>query len=190
MKRAIVIAEPREMLRLGIRTLFQQESGVSTIYDASTLQELMKPLQSSEAKLVFIAQTLVTDFTLLPRGNFAILTAEPDVEFAHSAQQYGACAYLSDGVSSEVLRMVLYLNEGAFLLDPDLTPALMAQQAKTTMECDSPSLTPREREIVSLLAQGHSRQKIAQLLFITESTLKTHIKHISHKRQLVGSETR
>ena len=188
MKRTIVIAEPREMFRLGIRALFQQESGVSTIYDASTLQELMKPLQSSEAKLVIIAQTLVTDFTLLPRGNFAILTAQPDVEFAHSAQQYGACAYLFEGVSSEVLRMVLYLNEGAFLLDPDLTPTLMAQQAKTTVECES--LTPREREIVSLLAQGHSRPTITQLLCITESTLKTHLKHISHKRQLLVSSTK
>src|SRR5437588_9909354 len=121
----VLIAEPCELLRVGLRTIFFESTYVSNIYEAATRESLKTQLRSYTLDLVVINQVLVTDVMLLPRGKFAILTPEPDMAIIKAAYRPGMRGYLSENVSAELLRMILHPSEGSFLLEPTLAPWFM-----------------------------------------------------------------
>ncbi len=183
----ILIAETREILRIGLRTIFVEDTRVSNVHEAATDESLKTQLLYSgcELDLVVINQSLVTDVSILPKGNFVILTNEPDLTILKAAYEHGARGYLSENTSAELLRMILHPTEGSFLIEPKLAPWIMeyifgGMQTTITDEL----LTPREKEVISLLRGGLNRHSIAEQLSITDATLKTHIKNIARKREI------
>jgi DNA-binding NarL/FixJ family response regulator len=180
----VLIAEPCELLRVGLRTIFFESTRVSNIYEAATKESLKTQLRSYTLDLVVINQVLVTDVMLLPRGKFAILTSEPDIAILKAAYRQGMRGYLSENVSAELLRMVLHPSGDSFLMEPTLAPWFMeCLFGNTFSSIKEELLTPREREIIHLLREGLDRPTIAKHLCIAETTLKTHIKNIAHKRE-------
>ncbi len=183
MGQQILIAEPCNILRIGLRVIFTENTCVSEVHEAATDEALKVHLRSSPIDLVVINQVLVMDIALLPRGNFVILTNEPDLTFLQAAYQQGARGYLSISVSVDLLRTMLHPVNGSFLLDPTLTPWLMESLSESSRSSlESELFTRREQEIMDLLRSGLSRRSIAQKLHISETTLKTHLRNIARKR--------
>src|SRR5258708_37914293 len=125
MEQSVLIAESREILRAGLRAIFTNDPFVSSIYEATTSEELKKRLVSCLPDLVVVHQSLVTDIMQLPRGRFVILATEPDKNMLLAACAYGARGYFLENASAELLRMSLWLTDKMFLLDPILTQWLL-----------------------------------------------------------------
>lgn len=185
MGQTILLAEPCELLRVGLHTIFAEDPRVSRIYETSTSVGLEKLLGSSTLELIVVNQALITRMTILPKGHFVILAAEPDMIILKAAYKYGARGYLSEGVSADLLRMTLDPFEKAFLIEPALMPWLMdcGIFADAFSSIKEKFLTPREREIIDLVRKGLDRPTIARDLGIAEVTLKTHLKNIARKRR-------
>lgn len=182
---AVLIAEPTELTRIGLKTIFAGDRRVSHIYEAATGGCLETQLRHYAVDLVIANQLLVTDVALLPKGKFVILTAKPDMITLRTIYRQKGCGYLSVNVSAKLLLTVLDHRENAFLLEPVLAPWIMDRLfGDAFVSLQEELLTPREREIINLLRLGLDRTTIAENLCIAETTLKTHIKNIMHKRKL------
>lgn len=185
MAQNVLIAEACELLRIGLRTIFAKDERVSHIHEATTNKGLESYLRNHEVDLVVVNQSLVTDVTRLPIGNFVILTSKLDMSILKATYKHKGRGYLSVQVSAELLRTVLNKHEDSFLVEPGLMPWVMDGlfgDAFATL--NEEILTPREKEIITLLRDGLDRPTIARTLCIAETTLKTHIKNIARKRDV------
>jgi len=178
----ILIAASSDILRAGLRTVLTEDRHIVQVYEAATKEEFQTQLHSKCPNFIVIDQSLITDMTSLPRGHFVILAAKLDLEILQRAYKYGARGYLLENTSAELLRATLYLQNGAFLIEPTIASYTMdyfLHGLRFTIYDEL--LSPREREIVQLLRDGIDRRTIAKQLCISETTLKKHIQHIKHK---------
>jgi DNA-binding NarL/FixJ family response regulator len=183
----LLIAEPHDILRRGLCTIFIEDESVEQVYEVATREDLEEHLQANSLDLLIVNQSLLPDVTLLPSGRFVILTPEFDVITFKIAYEHKARGYLLQSTSVELLKATLRLAEGAFLIEPALTAQIMQYIfTNSRFAVKEELLTPREREIMALLREGIDRYTIAQQLHISEATLKTHIKNIARKRESVS----
>lgn len=184
MEKSVLIADARDVVRKGIKSIFVEDVRVCNIYEAVTQEECMLKLLSCRLDLVVISQLLVSDKALFTKGNVVVLAAKPDIIALQMAFNYGARAYLLENVSATLLRSTLDLVETAFLIEPSLSAYLLDDLSSMSMEecCSLDALlTSREREIIRLLRYGVGRHDIALRLHISEATLKVHLRNITRK---------
>jgi DNA-binding NarL/FixJ family response regulator len=118
-----------------------------------------------------------------PQVKVVVLTSFGEVERVHAALAAGAAGYvLKDADPAEVATAITAAAAGEVHLDSavarQLARRMSAPQAGLT------SLTAREREILALVAQGHSNRDIADTLVISERTARTHVSNVLSKLQL------
>lgn len=178
MEQTVVIAEPWEILRIGLRTVFLEDPRVSYVYEVSTYEALQAKLASCKIDLVVINQVLVEDFSQLPDLNVVILTSKPDMKALQAAYKHGVRAYLLDQVTGDLLRTTLCSVQGTFLVEPTLASWLMDGAAGIGKY---EGLTHQEREIVNMIYEGLDYVTIARRLHITRATLRTYVKNINRK---------
>jgi two-component system nitrate/nitrite response regulator NarL len=110
-----------------------------------------------------------------------ILSAFDDEAVVYRALEAGAAGYLTkESDSDELARAVLHAARGGTVLGPDLAAAV-ASQIRERGRADLPLLTEREREVLTLLCDGLSAPQIAQRLFLSTATVKTHLAHLYAK---------
>ena len=183
-KKRVVIAESREAFRKGLYAIFAEEMNVEVV-EASTSEELTSLLREHSFDLLVIHQSLITDMTLFSRTNVVILATVLDFKILSLARSYGVRAYLQENVSGSLLRQMLYLPPGTFLNDSAVSTWISEYLAGHLLfAIDNEILTPREREVFHLLFHGQSNRATATQLGMSESTLKTHVKHIYEKLHL------
>jgi DNA-binding NarL/FixJ family response regulator len=189
MGREVLIAESSEILRAGLQAVLMSDKYVVRIHEAATKEELYTQLHSKSLDMIVVNQSFITDnISILPRGRFVILTAALDRDFFQRAYKHGARGYLLESTSAELLRAALYLEEGSFLIDPALTTSILEYfSSSLRFPTQDHLLSPKEKEVISLLREGIDRKNIAQKLHISDTTLKTHIKHIRRKTMLTQS---
>ncbi|MGZ3610202.1 MAG: response regulator transcription factor [Ktedonobacteraceae bacterium] len=183
MAHSILIAEAREILRVGLRAIVVHDPLIDNIYEASTSEQLLNQLSIHTPDLVVIHQSLITDIMLLPRGRFIILADQPDKNILLAACALGARGYFLENVSAELLHMAMRLSGRMFLLDPILTPWLFdCISGDILPTTTSKILTTREKEIFNLLLNSSlTNRAIGERLCISEATVKTHLAHIFRK---------
>jgi DNA-binding NarL/FixJ family response regulator len=120
-----------------------------------------------------------------PRTQVVVLTTYSDDSSIISALQAGALGYLTkDATRAEIGRAVLAAAAGQAVLDPGVQQRLLAAAARAPAappDDGDQDLTPRESEVLRLIAAGRSNREIARALFLTEATVKTHVNHIFAK---------
>ncbi len=184
MKLRILIAEPQDILRAGLRTILFEDERIAHIHEAATKEDLQLRLRYDSLDLIIINQLLISDVMSLPEGRFVVLAPELDMTVFQAAYKHKARGYLLENVSAELLRATLSLTDGTFLIEPTLTTQIIEHFLRDRrFLIKDELLTPREREILSLLRDGMDRSLIADRLSISEATLKTHLKNIARKRK-------
>ncbi|HTK09078.1 MAG TPA: LuxR C-terminal-related transcriptional regulator [Ktedonobacteraceae bacterium] len=184
MGKKVLVAEPREVIRTGLCTVFRNDVAVSEVCEVTTCEELKKSLSCLDPDLVVVSQALITDMNVLPPERSVLLIDEPDLDMLIYAYEHQARGYFSVNVAADLLRATLSSTEQTFLIDPTLFPWMLNLISKTRKRGNELQLlSPREREITALLAEGLDRSTIAKQLHISESTLKTHIKNIARKQE-------
>ena len=124
-----------------------------------------------------------------PGTRVVVLTTYADDESIISALQAGALGYLTkDATRAEIGRAVLTAAAGQAVLDPAVQQRLLSAAARAQdasgppgMPSDNGELTPREAEVLRLIADGRSNREIARALFVSEATVKTHVNRIFAK---------
>lgn len=181
----VLVAEPDDRLRAKLRTIVAEDTHVTSVYEATNEANLTRQLLSLRIDLLVTNQILITNIGAFPLGDFIVLAAEPDIAALKKAYLHQARGYLSMQSSPKMLQYLLEQKERVFTLDPLFIPWAMEYLFRSPLAGIKESLlTPREREIVEHLRKGYNRPEISDLLSISESTLKTHIKNIARKREI------
>jgi DNA-binding NarL/FixJ family response regulator len=124
-----------------------------------------------------------------PGTRVVVLTTYADDESIIGALQAGALGYLTkDATRAEIGRAVVAAAAGQAVLDPAVQQKLLAAAARAPASAEAPDaspgdgeLTPREAEVLRLIAAGQSNREIARTLFVSEATVKTHVNRIFFK---------
>lgn len=199
----ILIVDDHVLVRQGIVALFGQLYPDSEVVQASNAAEAIVLAEAEEGglSLVLLDLTLPGDdgFDLLarltaklPETPVAVVSASERAEDIAKAYRNGAKGYIVKSSSAEVLSHALpiilsgetYVPAAA--LDALSNPAALTPEAATVP--GAPSLTPRQREILILIAEGLQNKEIAEQLNTVEGTIKVHVKTILEKLG-VGNRT-
>ncbi len=125
-----------------------------------------------------------------PGTRVVVLTTYADDESIIGALQAGALGYLTkDATRAEIGRAVLAAAAGQAVLDPGVQQRLASAAARAPEappgspgeSADDSDLTPREAEVLRLIAAGQSNREIARSLYVSEATVKTHVNRIFAK---------
>jgi two-component system response regulator NreC len=110
---------------------------------------------------------------------------QDDPNYVREAFGAGAMGYvLKEAADTEVVTAVREVAQGGRYVDPSLGARLATAEAEARARAEEDPLSEREREVLRLLALGHTNQEIAKLLFISVRTAETHRAHIMQKLRL------
>lgn len=187
-----MLADDHVLMREGIRQLLEFDGSIEVIAEANDGVECIEKLK------VVHPQILLLDINM-PKKNgievleeiknkkinvkVLILTVHGEVEYLLKAVDIGVDGYiLKDSESSELKRAINAVIEGESYIQPKLIPSLNNRLVARDMDKDKiDSLTGREIEVLSQLANGKFNKEIATSLNISERTVKNHISNIFKK---------
>jgi DNA-binding NarL/FixJ family response regulator len=187
MVRRALIVDQWALVRLGIAAVLAAQ-GIEVVGEAQQGREVLDLARSAQPDVLVLGNLdrpmldVVTEVAALnPRPKIALLVSTPDrVELA-ALLAAGADALLVRSVDGdELAAAVARLDSGERVIAPALLPLLVGALSSTATQPDS-LLTAKEREVLGGLAAGRSNQEIADSLFVTRATVKTHLAHIYAK---------
>jgi DNA-binding NarL/FixJ family response regulator len=186
----VVLADDQALVRAGFKALLDAESDISVVGEASDGDEAVALARSLVPDVVLMdirmpgvdgleATKRIADDPRLTAVRVVILTTFELDEYVFEALRYGASGFLvKDTEPVELIAAVRAAARGDALLSPSVTRRLIAEFA-TRSKQPPPSrsfehLTDREREVVVLIAAGLTNEQIAQRLYVSTATAKTH----------------
>lgn len=194
----VLLVDDQELVRAGLHGILRETFGFEIVGECADGDEAAGAIADAEPDIVLMdvrmarldgvaATRLVHD--LWPDLPVLALTTFDDDEALAGMLRAGAAGFVLKGVPAEELhRAVRTVAEGGAWLDPAVTGRVLAvYRAAPAPSAAAPALdqlTEREREVLTLVAQGCTNGEIAQRLFIGEGTVKTHINHLFTKLDL------
>jgi len=193
----IVIADDHAVFREGLRAVLGAESDMEVVGEAATGKEVLERATELRPHVILMdiqmpgingieATRRILDANL--GFGVVVLTMFEDDDSVFSAMRAGARGYILKGADpSEILKVVRAVAGGEAHFGPEIARRLVnffstPQPASPTEAF--PELTSREREILTLIAQGHSNANIAARLYVSPNTVRNHISHIFAKLQV------
>jgi DNA-binding NarL/FixJ family response regulator len=188
----VMLVDDHAIWRGGVRSMLE-DTEFSVVAEASSGHEALEQAREAQPQLTLLdirmaggdgldaLQALKAEH---PRMSVVMLTTYDNPTYMARAVAGGAAGYLLKGVErNELLSSLRAVCSGEMLLNAkDLVRSLrgISDQAKGSEDLIEP-LTDRENEVLRLLATGLSNREIAAILFVAESTVKTHVEHIIGK---------
>lgn len=189
----VILADDQVLIRSGVRALLGAEAKISVVGEAGTGREAVSLAQQLHPDVVVMdlrmpdgdgewATKAIASDPQLSRTRVLVLTTFDNDDFLMAALRAGASGFLGKGADPEQLvRGIQVVHDGGGLLSPTATRRLISHVVRQPGALPDPallgSLTPREREIVALVAQGLSNAEIADHLVVSPLTVKTHVAH-------------
>lgn len=190
----IILVDDQNIIREGLGSLLQAKTDLEVVGEAGNGQEAVQLALKLQPDVVLMDVRMpvmdgVAATRLLheqaPDIKILILTTFDDDEYITKAMAYGAKGYLlKDTPSEELATAIRSIHKGYTQIGPGLFDKLMVSNSHPSPPPELAELTPREREVLSLIAQGYNNREIAQTLFISERTVKNHVNSILHRLNL------
>ena len=195
----VVVVDDHPVFRRGLRVLLEAEFGIDVVGEAADAAEAIA-LASELTPDVVVMDVRLPDASGVdacraiketsPSTRTVMLTVSDDETDLYESIRAGASGYLLKEVSvDEVASAVRAVHGGQSLIGPSLASKLLTEM--TTMSepaveepLPAPKLTRREMEVLRLLARGMNNRDIAASLYISENTVKNHVRNILEKLQL------
>ncbi len=192
MKTKVVIADDHKILRQSLNILLQQEEDIEVVGEAGSGQEALDEvlrLRPDVAILdISLPQLSGLDVaahlrTEAPEVRIIVLTMHKNEEYVARAFREKVHGYvLKDNALEELLKAIRVVRGGGTYVSPDIAGAIVAGFVENYSQGRGADvISPREREIVELLAEGQSNREIAHLLNLSLKTVETHRANIMHK---------
>ena len=190
----VLVADDQSMVRAGFRMLLSGEEDIEVVAEASNGLEAVEKAERFEPDVILMdirmpeLDGLEATRRILAADNGArilVLTTFDLDEYVYEALRAGASGFvLKDDPPEQLLGAVRVVAGGDALLSPTVTKRVIKQFSRTPRPAPPKALdelSDREREVFRLIARGLSNAEIGQELFISETTVKTHITHILQK---------
>jgi two-component system response regulator DegU len=188
----VAIADDHSLVRQGLRRYLETAEGIEVVGEASNGKELVDLVKDTSPRIALVdirmpemdgleAARVIRDE--YPNVAVIMLSAYDDRQFVVEAVRSGARGYVLKARDAEhLIQTVRLVADGNMVIDPQLVVAL-AEELSDAKERDrrADTLTAREIEVLQLLAFGHTNRDIAERLFISPDTVKTHLEHIFEK---------
>lgn len=182
----VLLADDHSLVRAGIRTLLEAAGNIDVVGEAGDGRSVLKLVKDLKPRIVLldiampglngleVAARISKDF---PETSVIMLSMHANEEYVLQALRAGAAGYLlKDAATAELelaLRSVLH---GKTYLSPSISKTLIDEYLDNSKMARSPleRLTARQREILQLVAEGHTTRQIAELLNVSVKTVETH----------------
>ena len=187
----VFLLDDHEIVRRGIADLLEQEDGITVVGEAGAATGAAGAILGSGATVAVLDARLPDGSGIdvcrdvksaRPELGCLILTSYDDDEAVLAAVLAGANGYLLKEVRAMgLVDAIRRVSEGEMLLDPALAENVVARIADATPASPLDGLTPRETEILALIAEGLSNREIGATLFLAEKTVKNYVSGILSK---------
>ena len=186
----VALADDQELVRAGFAALLDAEDDIEVVGEAADGQQAVRIAEQRrpDVMLMDIRMPVLDGIEAIRRiaaspelgsVHVVILTTFELDEYVFEGLRAGAAGFLvKDTDAAELIRAVRVVAGGGALLAPTVTRRLIAEFASRTREARGvpglDELTPREHEVVALIAQGLSNEEISKKIYVSPSTAKTH----------------
>ena len=190
----ILIVDDQRLVREGIKSLLNIQEGISVIGTATNGQEAVEEAFANHPDVILMDIRMpVLDgieatqqiIKKLPDIKILMLTTFDDEEYIVKSLQAGASGYLLKDIPAEDLAQAVRLTySGLFQFDPSVAGKLIGQLKNKETKKAEPNqeiashLTQREMEVLKLIATGATNKEIAEILVISEGTVKNHVSNL------------
>jgi DNA-binding NarL/FixJ family response regulator len=196
----VLIADDHALFRRGLQMVLEQEADISVVGEAGDGQEAVERAGETMPDVVLMdvrmpkrggIEATKAIKELMPHIKILMLTISDEEADLYDAIKAGATGYLLKEVSiEEVGNAIRSVQTGQSLISPSMASKLLSEFATMVKRADEkqaapqPRLTDREMEVLKLVAKGRNNRDIAKELFISENTVKNHIRNILEKLHL------
>ncbi len=192
----ILIVDDQALVRAGFRLVLESQSDFEVVGEAGDGEDAVAAVRLLHPDIVLMdvrmprMDGLEATRRILQNGTsecrIVMLTTFDLDEYVYSALRAGACGFLLKDVRpDQLIAAVRVVQSGDALPAPSITRRLIERFAPRPSVDESrkalESLTDRESEVLRLMARGMANQEIAEKLFVSEATVKTHVAHIFDK---------
>jgi len=194
----ILLADDHTILREATAELIDNQSDMEVIAQAGTGEETIALTRELQPDLIILdiamprmdgieaTQRIIAE---CPETKIMVLSAHQDVDYVLTLLAEGATSYLPKTVGlNDLLEAIRETNRGESVLSPSVASVVVQHLAGKLDRKDEEILTPREKEILTLVARGSTNKQIANQLHLSPRTVEAHLTH-TYKKLEVGSRT-
>ena len=194
----VLICDDHALFRRGLIMVLESEEGIDVVAEAEDGEEAIEKAEEAAPDVVLMdvrmprmsgieATRAIAD--AVPTAKILMLTVSDEEEDLYEAVKAGATGYLLKEISiEEVANAIRAVVTGQSLISPSMASKLLSEFNNLAKQAQQkvlvPRLTDRELQVLKLVAQGMSNREVAEELFISENTVKNHVRNILEKLHL------
>lgn len=196
-KHRILIADDHAILREGVRALLATADDIEVVGEAGDGREAIDLAQELEPDVILMdvampglggLEATLEIRRLVPRAKVLVLSQYGEPEYVRRFLKAGVSGYvLKKAAGADLVSAIRAVMRGGLVLDPEVARTAL-QDSATPETGEAPdayeSLTDREKQVLKLVAEGHTNKEIADLLGISVKTAMSHREHVMLKLQL------
>ena len=199
-KKTILIVDDHGLFREGLKAIIERNATFEVVGEAGNGREALKMVQRFKPDVALIDMSLpdqsgieltrdVLKFS--PKTRIMIVSMHSKIDYIAGAFRAGATGYvIKESASDKLLQGIKTVIKGDFFMDTSVSQKVVKklvglQEKEIKIPDDAyDTLTPREQEVMALVAEGHSTNKIGEMLFISSKTVENHRSSIMRKLDL------
>jgi two-component system response regulator NreC len=190
----VVLIDDHAVVRSGLRLLLDSEEDMEVVGEGGNAKDAIFRARALKPDVILLDVVMPGEsgVEVLPRllkespdSKVLVLSMQDDPSYVREAFAAGASGYvLKEAADEEVVSAIREIAGGGRYVHPALGARMVAAEAEERAAAEADPLSEREREVLRLLALGHTNQEIAQELYISVRTAESHRAHIMQKLRL------
>jgi len=191
---SVVLVDDHAVVRSGIRLLLERQDDIEVVGEAGNAKDALFRARALKPDVILLDVVMPGEsgIDVLPRlleespeTKVLVLSMQDDPSYVREAFAAGAQGYvLKEAADEEVVSAVREIAKGGRYVHPTLGARMVAAEAEERAAADADPLSERERDVLRLLALGHTNQETAEKLYISVRTAESHRAHIMQKLRL------